>query len=169
MRQTYNILSLLLDYPTQELRDNLARIPAIIREECVFTADEQCLLQQFMEYAASFPSLRDWQAAYTAFFDTSTKANLYLFDFVYGTSKDRGQAMVDLKEEYLKAGLMPPEDELPDYLPIYLQYVSAFNNREEAKAALADIQPVLEKMQEQFAKEDRHPYLPLIQLLCHQK
>lgn len=168
MIQTYNILSLLLDYPTQELRDNLPRIDGIIRTEQVLSEDSRQLLQSFLDYASAFPSLREWQAAYTSLFDTSAKANLYLFDFVYGTSKDRGQAMVDLKEEYLKAGLMPPENELPDYLPMYLQYVAAFDKREDAASALDDVQGVMEKMQQQFAK-DSHPYLPLIQLLCHKK
>lgn len=119
-------------------------------------------------YVSDFFSLREWQVAYTSLFDTSTKTNLYLFDYVYGTGKDRGQAMVDLKEEYLKTGLMPSEEELPDYLLMYLQYLSAFDKREETTGALHDIQCVLGKMERQFAKNN-HPYLPLIQLLSHKK
>ena len=164
MIRTYNIISLLLDYPTAELRSSLSYIYNIVRDDGVLGDTDLQLLRTFLDYANDFVSVREWQAAYTSLFDTSAKANLYLFDFVYGSSKDRGQAMVDLKEEYLKAGLMPPEDELPDYLPVYLQYVAAFDQKEEASDALRDIQGVLCKMQELFAK-DRHPYLPLIQLL----
>ena len=83
---------------------------------------------------------------------------------VYGTSRDRGQAMVDLKEEYLKAGLMPTEDELPDYLPMYLQYVANMDDLAQARAAIDDIRGVLTKMDDRFAKE-QHPYESLIALL----
>ena len=83
---------------------------------------------------------------------------------VYGTNRDRGQAMVDLKEEYLRAGLMPAEDELTDYLPMYLQYVANMDDAAEAHAAIDDIRGVLTKMDERFAKE-QHPYEPLIAVL----
>ena len=69
-----------------------------------------------------------------------------------------------LKEEYLKAGLMPTEDELPDYLPMYLQYVASMGSQTEAHAAIDDIRGVLSKMDDRFRKE-RHPYEPLIALL----
>lgn len=126
--------------------------------------EETAWLEKFLEYVNTFDSLRSWQAAYTSLFDTSTKTNLYLFDFVYGTRKDRGQAMVDLKEEYLKAGLMPDEHELPDYLPMYLEYVSNMDSKEEWQSALRDIHGVLVNMRKQFTKAE-HPYLPLIEIL----
>ena len=72
--------------------------------------------------------------------------------------------MVDLKEEYLKAGLMPAEDELPDYLPMYLQYVANMDSVEQARSAMDDIRGVITKMDERFAKE-QHPYEPLIAIL----
>lgn len=164
MQKTYNILSLLLDYPTAELRDSLPQVAAAVAEEALLGEEATALLRQFLGYAGAFGSLREWQSSYTELFDTATKANLYLFDFVYGTSKDRGQAMVDLKEEYLKAGLMPREDELPDYLPMYLQYAAALDTPAEAQAALADLHGVLDNMRRQFAAAG-HPYRPLIDLL----
>ena len=119
-------------------------------------------VRTFLDYVATFDNARSWQAAYSDLFDTSTKTNLYLFDMVYGTSRE--QAMVDLKEEYLKAGLMPVEDELPDYLPMYLQYVASMGSKTEAHAAIDDIRGVLSKMDDRFRKE-QHPYEPLIALL----
>ncbi len=164
MNKTYNIIALLLDYPSQEMKDALPSVLPTVLEEGILQEQQVGLLQKFMDYANTFPTLRDWQSAYTELFDTASKANLYLFDFVYGTSRDRGQAMVDLQEEYLKAGLLPKEGELPDYLPVFLEYVAAKDSPEKALEALQDINIVLTKMQELFAKHE-HPYEPLIQLL----
>lgn len=164
MIQTYNILSLLLDYPTEELQAHLDEARDIVAKEGVIDATAMSWLDEFLAYVHGFASLLDWQSAYSSLFDTGGKASLYLFDFVYGTDRDRGQAMVDLKEEYLRAGLMPQEEELPDFLPVYLQYVAAFEDRAEARRALADVGGVLAKMQELFAKE-QHPYLSLIKIL----
>ena len=157
MIQTYNILSLLLDYPTETLWDNRNDILPTLTADDVLGEDALRSVRTFLDYVATFE-------AYSDLFDTSTKTNLYLFDMVYGTSRDRGQAMVDLKEEYLKAGLMPVEDELPDYLPMYLQYVASMGSKTEAHAAIDDIRGVLSKMDDRFRKE-QHPYEPLIALL----
>ena len=143
MIQTYNILSLLLDYPTAELWNSRDEVLPVLTAEGVLSGNMLDSVRSFLDYVTAFTEARSWQAAYSDLFDTSTKTNLYLFDMVYGTSRDRGQAMVDLKEEYLRAGLMPAENELPDYLPMYLQYT---------------------KMDERFAKE-QHPYEPLIAVL----
>ena len=164
MIQTYNILSLLLDYPTAELWDSRADILPALRAEGVLSEALLSKVETFLGYVSAFADARSWQAAYSDLFDTQTKTNLYLFDMVYGTSRDRGQAMVDLKEEYLKDGLMPAEDELPDYLPMYLQYVANMDDLAQARAAIDDIRGVLTKMDDRFAKE-QHPYEPLIALL----
>ena len=160
MIQTYNMLSLLLDYPTAELWDSRADILPALRAEGVLSEASLSKVETFLGYVASFADARSWQAAYSDLFDTQTKTNLYLFDMVYGTSRDRGQAMVDLKEEYLKAGLMPAEDELPDYLPMYLQYVANMDDLARARAAIDDIRGVLTKMDERFTF--LFQYLPYI-------
>ena len=164
MIQTYNILSLLLDYPTQQLWDSRGEVLPVLKAEGVLNGNMLDRVRSFLDYVTAFTDARSWQAAYSDLFDTSTKTNLYLFDMVYGTSRDRGQAMVDLKEEYLRAGLMPAENELPDYLPMYLQYVANMDDLAQARAAIDDIRGVLTKMDERFAKE-QHPYEPLIAVL----
>ena len=164
MIQTYNILSLLLDYPTETLWDNRNDILPTLTADDVLGEDALRSVQTFLDYVSAFANSRSWQAAYSDLFDTSTKTNLYLFDMVYGTSRDRGQAMVDLKEEYLKAGLMPVEDELPDYLPMYLQYVASMGSKTAAHAAMDDIRGVLSNMGDRFRTEQQ-PYEPLIALL----
>lgn len=164
MIKTYNILSVLLDYPSQELWESLSEAKPLLADDGLLSDESLAAVDQFLSYVHGFSDLRSWQADYSALFDTSTKTNLYLFDFVYGTSKDRGQAMVDLTEEYLRAGLMPDEHELPDYLPMYLQYVANMEKQQEADAAMNDVHRVLVHMKQKFEKE-KHPYAPLINIL----
>jgi nitrate reductase delta subunit len=167
---TYNIISMLLDYPSKEVLETLDDMMSAIKKENVFDEGKQQELATFIGNLQQYkhPSLQEglirFCADYSDLFDSNAKTSLYLFDMVYGTSRDRGQAMVDLKEEYLKAGLMPDEKELPDYLPMFLQYVAAQPDAASAKKELSEIQGVLKKMSELFKKHN-HPYLPLIKIL----
>ena len=60
-------------------------------------------------------------------FDYSKSASLYLFEHVHGDSKDRGQAMVDLIDLYKENGLQINQPELPDYLPVFLEFLAIAN------------------------------------------
>ncbi|MBP9777586.1 MAG: nitrate reductase molybdenum cofactor assembly chaperone [Rickettsiaceae bacterium] len=74
--------------------------------------------------------LIDTQEEYVNLFDRSPSITLYLFEHVYGESRDRGQAMVDLSEMYKKNGLDINVNELPDYLPLFLEYLSTISQNE---------------------------------------
>lgn len=89
MIKTYNILSVLLDYPSQELWESLSEAKPLLADDGLLSDESLAAVDQFLSYVHGFSDLRSWQADYSALFDTSTKTNLYLFDFVYGTSKDR--------------------------------------------------------------------------------
>lgn len=64
------------------------------------------------------------QARYDGLFERGRSVSLLLFEHVHGESRDRGQAMVDLLDRYTRAGLQIDVPELPDYLPLYLEYLS---------------------------------------------
>ncbi|MEO6972794.1 MAG: nitrate reductase molybdenum cofactor assembly chaperone, partial [Rhodoferax sp.] len=64
--------------------------------------------------------------------------SLHLFEHVHGDSRDRGPAMIDLAQTYEKAGLYLTPDELPDYLPAVLEFVST-QPAKEARAFLAEM------------------------------
>ncbi len=68
--------------------------------------------------------LLDVQARYDGLFERGRSVSLLLFEHVHGESRDRGQAMVDLLDRYTGAGLQIDVPELPDYLPLYLEYLS---------------------------------------------
>ncbi|MDT3637951.1 nitrate reductase molybdenum cofactor assembly chaperone [Cronobacter sakazakii] len=135
------IISRLLEYPDaalwqhqQELFDALTETQHLSLQNAhhlgVFIRD---LLQD---------DLLDAQAAYGELFDRGRATSLLLFEHVHGESRDRGQAMVNLLAQYERAGLMLDSRELPDYLPLYLEYL-AQRPAHEAIDGLRDIAPIL--------------------------
>ena len=78
--------------------------------------------------------LYDLQERYMLLFDRTRSLSLHLFEHVHGESRDRGQAMVDLLTLYEEAGYLPTATELPDYLPLFLEFAA-----EQAPAAALDL------------------------------
>ena len=164
MQNTYKILSLLLDYPSKELKSYLKDIMDTVRDE-KFLNEEQCAsLQLFLNYAEPF-TLEEWQMEYVQLFDFSTNTNLYLFDHVYGDSRERGQAMVDLTDMYTKSGFVPCSNELPDYLPLFLEYLSLLTEKQQTDRLLNEISHILVNMRKALDKKET-PYYNLLKILC---
>lgn len=117
--QIYRILSALLSYPQPDL---IAAIPEI---EHALAADPETLesLQPLLTYLTTGP-LIPLQENYVATFDRTPSQALHLFEHIHGESRDRGQAMVDLIEEYRRYGFEPEVNELPDYVPLFLEFLS---------------------------------------------
>lgn len=84
----------------------------------------------------------DAQAQYSELFDRGRATSLLLFEHVHGESRDRGQAMVDLLAQYEQHGLQLNSRELPDHLPLYLEYLAQLP-QSEAVEGLKDIAPIL--------------------------
>ena len=84
----------------------------------------------------------DAQSRYSELFDRGRATSLLLFEHVHGESRDRGQAMVDLMAQYERHGLQLDSRELPDHLPLYLEYLAQLPEA-EARGGLQDIAPIL--------------------------
>ncbi|NDL65801.1 nitrate reductase molybdenum cofactor assembly chaperone [Acerihabitans arboris] len=135
------IIGRLLDYPDEPLwaaREELMRAPGAAGE---LTLEQAARLTGFIDGFCALPLL-DAQEAYCALFDRGRATSLLLFEHVHGESRDRGQAMVDLLEQYRAAGLELDSRELPDFLPLYLEYLSS-RTEAQGRAGLADIAPIL--------------------------
>ncbi len=138
MIKTYKILSLLLSYPNVELMDFLAKAEKELRNENLLPKEKIEKVVQFIHHFRKM-DLTDWQAEYVQLFDYSRSASLHLFEHVKSESKDRGQAMVDMLEFYKENGLQLSANELPDYLPVFLEFLS---NQQVEKAAELLAEPV---------------------------
>jgi nitrate reductase delta subunit len=82
--------------------------------------------------------LMDGQEHYGALFGRGRSLSLLLFEHVHGESRDRGQAMVDMMAQYEEAGFAIGIKELPDYIPLYLEFLSTRDDL-EAREGLADV------------------------------
>lgn len=130
--QHYQALSALLLYPDRELLDSLGTIEEILAEKPALHTP----LLPLLDYL-SRGELITLQENYVTTFDRNPSHSLHLFEHIHGESRDRGQAMVDLMEEYKKHGLEMCGDDLPDYVPLFLEFLSQLD-REQAERLLSD-------------------------------
>jgi nitrate reductase delta subunit len=142
-------LAALLAYPERALIDALPEIRAVLdAEPALPRVDKVRLFALANELAVA--DLLDAQERYVALFDRGRATSLHLFEHVHGDSRDRGQAMVDLKNVYANAGLTLAGNELPDYLPAVLEYLS-LRPAAEVREMLADCAHILRKVGEALA------------------
>ena len=142
MRLTLRVLAKLLGYPSAELRAHLGELREALAAERALGSARRAELEALMESLARTPAL-DVEAAYVELFDRGRSTSLHLFEHVHGDSRDRGPAMVDLAQTYEKAGLYLGPHELPDYLPVVLEFASTQPPR-EARAFLAEMVHILQ-------------------------
>lgn len=134
------VISLLLDYPHASTAGFEEELSDVIRASALAGEDKNAL--EAFVLARSTGDLMDWQVEYDGLFERGRSLSLHLFEHVLGESRDRGQAMVDLMSEYRQAGLEIDARELPDYLPLYLEFLST-QGEENARLGLQEISHIL--------------------------
>ncbi len=146
----FKLLSLLLGYPDEAVQQAAPEIAALVRDEPALPRETAARLAALATRIAT-DGLLDTQEAYVALFDQTRSLSLYLFEHVHGESRDRGQAMVDLRTLYEANGLEMEPGELPDYLPLFLEFLG-MTAVAEARDLLADIRPIAESLAQRLAK-----------------
>ncbi len=137
-------LSALLSYPTEEMRQALPDIAAVVTPSPLVAERERAGIMALIDDLAR-RDLLDAEERYVELFDRDRATSLHLFEHLYGDSRDRGDAMVDLKRIYERAGFALMTSELPDYLPVLLEYLSC-RSLAEAREMLADCAHILKKI-----------------------
>lgn len=145
-------LGALLTYPQPELIEALPEIAEVLRSEPRFGRDDLTKLRRLMNELEN-ADLLDAQERYVELFDRGRSTSLHLFEHVHGESRDRGQAMVDLKATYERAGMRLRDNELPDYLPAVLEYLST-RPFEEVCDMVGDCAHILRSIGEALARRD---------------
>lgn len=149
---TFKALSALLTYPTEELVAAVPEVAATFAADATMSkAARRNLARLLVEFSTD--DLFTLQERYVDLFDKTRKLSLYLFEHVHGEGRDRGQAMVDLARLYEANGLLAASNELPDYLPLFLEYL-ATRPLDEARALLAETSHILAVLEERLAKRD---------------
>jgi nitrate reductase delta subunit len=141
MSKSLRVLAALLAYPDARMRGQLVEMRAVLVDEDAVTLSRRVELDPLMDGLLGADPL-ETESAYVELFDRGRATSLHLFEHVHGDSRDRGPAMIDLCRTYEAAGLFLAPTELPDYLPVILEFVSTQPPR-EARAFLAEIAHIL--------------------------
>ena len=162
MKLTLRAMSALLGYPSAELKQHIGEVREALYEEAVLPADALTRLEPLLQ-SFEREELLDLQAAYSELFDRSRTLSLHIFEHVHGESRERGQAMIDLGQHYLDSGFIMQAPELPDFLPIFLEFLSC-TPPAQAREWLSEPAHVLAAL-EQRLEERKSPYAAIFHAL----
>lgn len=155
------VFAYLLDYPTPGLVADCEALLAYLVDLPLTQAQQQGLTDFVQSRCAG--DLLAWQADYDGLFERGRALSLHLFEHVHGESRDRGQAMVDLLAQYRAAGLELAAKELPDYLPLYLEFLST-QGEDNARLGLEEVAHVLGLLTVRL-RQRGSDYAPLMETL----
>lgn len=150
--KTYHALSALLTYPTPDLQAAVPTIRAILTGEGYLPAASMQALKLLLTDLET-GDIYDLQERYVLLFDRSRTLSLNLFEHIHGESRDRGGAMVDLLETYRAGGFDLVGPELPDHLPVLLEFLST-QQSEQARAILANAGHIVLALSERLKRRE---------------
>lgn len=137
-------LSALLGYPNAELRAALPEISDAIRSTRGLDKDQKKDLVALADELAASDAL-EAEGRYVDLFDRGRRTSLNLFEHVHGDGRQRGPAMLELRQRYLDAGMESVTNELPDHLPLLLEYLSC-RDLAETKDTIGEVAHILRQL-----------------------
>lgn len=147
-------LSALLMYPNEQIKQAIPDIRFVLAQG-VLSKQSVENLQPLLD-SLQYDDIYHLQETYVLLFDRSRTLSLNLFEHVHGESRDRGGAMVDLLETYRAGGFDLVSTELPDFLPVLLEFLST-QSLDTAKEILQDAGPILVALAERLSRRNT-PY-----------
>lgn len=170
----FQLLAMLLDYPHDDARAELTQLVheyegvggllIALDPDRLFSGQEREQIARCLEWLLAQPTLAA-QADYVKTFDLVPEHSLHLTHHVFGDDKNRGPALIDLSEIYKSYGLQHDEHEIPDFLPLMLEFVSQLEP-DEARLFLSDAVRILASLADRLAQAES-PYAPLLQVIAN--
>ena len=157
----YKILAVLLEYPEQEMIDALPEMEAMLQEQPLQSV-HRAALKNFIARLTKY-TLTQLQEEYVKTFDLVPEHSLHLTHHLFGDDRGRGPALIDLAEYYKEYGLKVEGNELPDYLPMILEF-SAELDEVEAQIFLSQTVKVLQQLATNLEKVESS-YAPLVRII----
>jgi nitrate reductase delta subunit len=158
----YKITSALLEYPDTELQAALPEIVGLLSSDPTLSADEAAVIRKFSDWMEAM-DVTELQAGYVKTFDMTPEHSLHLTHHLFGDDRGRGPALIDLAEYYRQYGMEPDAKELPDYLPLVLEFASTLEPV-EAKVFLGQTTKVLSQLAQNLEQAES-PYAPLVRII----
>lgn len=159
---TLKVLAALLHYPDEALQGVSAELVDALNTDGLITGKRRAAVVDFIERLRD-GDLLTLQAEYVDTFDRGRARSLYVYEHLHGESRARGQAMVELKHLYATHGFAIATSELPDYLPLFLEFLST-QPLDEAVGWLEQVGEVLQRLHARLAAR-ANPYAALLEPL----
>lgn len=154
----FELLSLLLSYPSDEIIDGREQLAAAAAT--LPAGRPRDAIRRFLDHFLATPALALRQE-YVETFDLQKRSGLYMTFFTHGDTRRRGQELLRLKRLYRAAGFVLPEGgELPDYLPLILEFAAL--DSEHGELVLREQRAALELLH-MHLREKRSPYADLLE------
>jgi nitrate reductase molybdenum cofactor assembly chaperone NarJ/NarW len=147
---TFRVLAALLSYPTPALKAEVGEAEQILRGEGLLSGGQLQEVCAFIQKLQALPQL-EAESSYLETFDRGRSTSLYLFEHIHGESRDRGQAMVRLLTRYRMHGLDLTAKELPDFLPLFLEFLSTCRP-DDARKYLSEVVDIIAMIGERLRK-----------------
>jgi nitrate reductase delta subunit len=160
--QVFAVISKLIDYPDSELIENLDSVIEYIKDSSEIATDEKEILMEFVSWMRSHTSIK-LQETYVETFDMVPEHDLHLTHHIFGDDRGRGPALIDLSEHLKNEGLEVKEGEIPDFLPLLLEYASTLDNI-KSRAFLGDAKKIIKIIADNLDKA-KSPYSKLIRIV----
>lgn len=162
LRLPLKALAALLGYPDAALQAHAEELAAILASREELSEQERGTARRFAEWLAR-SDLMEVQSCYVETFDRSRKSSLYLFEHVYGESRDRGPAMIELKKAYHEHGLFICRRELPDFLPLFLEFTAELHEP-QAREWICNVGHILQRVHVRLVEKES-PYAAVFRVL----
>jgi len=159
---SFKALGALLDYPTAELQAAAGEVEQALREERAIPPAELDEVSAFIDRLRR-ADIMDLQEQWVGLFDRSKRVALHLYEHSHGESRDRGQAMVNLALTYRMNGFELAASEMPDYLPLFLEFLSQVPE-EPARRYLGQAIDIIEALRVRLEERDS-PHTALLAAL----
>jgi nitrate reductase delta subunit len=159
--RTYKVAALLLRYPEADWLAELPQLHWALEEERRANHQAADVIAPLLGFLDG--PLLECQMHYVETFDRQPKHGLYLYEHLHGESRARGTAMVELLERYRRHGLELDCNELPDHLPVFLEFLSLLPRR-QARRELRPVAGVLRLLAQRLAGADS-PYASVLEAL----
>ena len=150
--QILKVISCLLDYPREDVRQHRGDLALAISNAREISPDMRSQLLETLQHIYQ-QDLIDAEEQYSGLFDQGRILSIHLFEHVHGESRDRGQAMVDLMQVYEDNGFAMDKRELPDFIPLFLEFLSWLPDM-DAREWLADVSPILARLGARLKERD---------------
>jgi len=160
--QVFNVLSKLIDYPSDELMENLDSVIEFVTDSSEIDDNEKKIIMEFISWMR-IHTTTGIQQSYVETFDMVPEHDLHLTHHIFGDDNGRGPALIDLSEHFKNEGLEVKDGEIPDFLPLILEYVATLDDM-ESRVFLGDAKKIIKVIADNL-DEAKSPYAKLIRIV----